>query len=52
MLSEDKRRAKTGLSDEELAFYDAISGLGEEVYDMPFLCLCDLVREIVQLKEI
>jgi len=46
MLSEDKRKVKTGLSDEELAFYDAISGLGEEAYDMPFLC--DLIRDIVQ----
>ena len=47
MVSEDKRKAETGLSDEELAFYDAISGLGEGTYDMPFLC--DLVREIVQV---
>jgi len=46
MHSEDKCKAETGLSDEELAFYDAISGLGEEAYDMPFLC--DLVRDVVQ----
>ena len=46
MLSEDRRKTETGLSDEEIAFYDAISGLGEEAYDMPFLC--NLVREIFQ----
>lgn len=42
----DKRKAETGLSDEELAFYDAIAGLGEQTYDMPFMC--ELVREVVQ----
>ena len=46
MQSEDKRKAETGLSDEELAFYDAIAGLGEEAFDRKFLC--DLVREVVQ----
>lgn len=46
MLSEDKRKAETGLTDEEIAFYDAIAKLGEDVYDMPFLC--DLVRNVVQ----
>lgn len=46
MESEDKRKKATGLSDEELAFYDAIAGVGAGVYDQPFLC--DLVREIVQ----
>lgn len=34
------------MSDEELAFYDAIVGVGARVYDQPFLC--DLVREVVQ----
>jgi len=47
MRAEDKRKVETGLNDEELAFYDAIARLGEEVYDVPFLC--DLVREIVQV---
>jgi type I restriction enzyme R subunit len=46
MFSEDKRKTETGLSDEELAFYDAISGLDGGAYDMPFLC--NLVREIFQ----
>ena len=34
------------LSPEERAFLDAIDGLREEAYDMPFLC--DLVHDIVQ----
>lgn len=46
MRSEDQRQKTTGLTDEELAFYDAISGLGEGAYDQPFLC--GLVREIVE----
>jgi type I restriction enzyme R subunit len=46
MRAEDRRKQETGLSDEELAFYDAIAGLGEGAYDMPFLC--DLVRDVVQ----
>ena len=46
MQSEDQRKKATGLSDEELAFYDAIAGIGAGVYDQPFLC--DLVREVVQ----
>jgi len=33
MRSEDQRQKTTGLTDEELAFYDAISGLGEGAYD-------------------
>jgi type I restriction enzyme R subunit len=45
MLAEDTRKAETGLNEEELAFYDAIAGLGQEAYDTPFLC--DLVRDIV-----
>lgn len=47
MLSDDRRKVETGLSDGELGFYDAICGLGDEAYDMPFLC--DPVREIVQV---
>ncbi len=46
MQSEDQRQKTTGLTDEELAFYDAISGLDESAYDQPFLC--GLVREIVE----
>lgn len=46
MKEEDQRKKETGLTDEELAFYDAVSSLGSDVYDMPFLC--DLVREVVQ----
>jgi len=45
-VSEGRRKKATGLSDEELAFYDAIVGVGARVYDQPFLC--DLVREVVQ----
>ncbi len=46
MRAEDRRKQETGLSDEELAFYDAIAGLGEGAYDMPFLC--GLVRDVAQ----
>lgn len=35
------------LSNEEIAFLDAIDGVREDVYDMDFLC--DLVREIVDV---
>jgi type I restriction enzyme, R subunit len=43
---EDRRKKETGLTDEELAFYDAIAELQAEAYDMPFLC--DLVRDVVE----
>lgn len=46
MLESDRRREELGLNDEELAFLDALEGLGDEAYDIPFLC--DLVREIVE----
>lgn len=46
MEAEDRRKQETGLSDEELAFYDAIASLQGEAYDMPFLC--DLVRDVVE----
>ena len=46
MRMQDRRKAETGLSDEELAFYDAVEGLGEDVYDRKFIC--DLVRDVVQ----
>jgi type I restriction enzyme R subunit len=46
MSAEDRRKQETGLGDEELAFYDAIEGLRQQAYDMPFLC--DLVREVVE----
>ena len=46
MASEDRRKAETGLSDEELAFYDAVAELKDTAYDEPFLC--DLVRDVVQ----
>ncbi len=46
MQNEDERKTATGLSDDELVFYDAIVGLGDEVYNCRFIC--DLVREVVQ----
>ena len=46
IVTADQRKAETGLTDEELAFYDAIAGLGEGVYDQPFMA--ELVREVVQ----
>lgn len=43
----DRRKSELGLSDEELAFYDAVAGFGkEQVFDVPFLA--ELTREIVQ----
>jgi type I restriction enzyme R subunit len=46
MIEEDKRKKQTGLTEEELAFYDLLATLGTDIYDMPFIC--NLVREIVQ----
>jgi hypothetical protein len=46
MTAEDRRKAETGLNDEELAFFDAVAELKDQVYDEPFLC--DLVRDVVQ----
>lgn len=43
---DDQRKKETGLTDEELAFYDAIAELQAGAYDMPFLC--DLVRDVVE----
>ena len=45
---EDELKAETGLSDEELAFYDAIAGLGEAAFDRKFLC--DLVRDAIKAR--
>jgi len=45
-LRDDERKKELGLSDEELAFYDAIQGLQDETYDMPFVR--DLVHEVVE----
>ena len=47
MMEEDRRKEELDLTDDELAFLDAIEGLSEgDIYDKPFLC--DLVHEIVQ----
>lgn len=45
MDAEDKRAKKLGLSEEELAFYDAVAENAAKVYDEPFLR--DLVHEVV-----
>ena len=45
LMGDEKRQEELGLGPDELAFYQAIEGLEDEAYDMPFLC--DLVREIV-----
>lgn len=45
-FSEDERKEEYNLSNEEIAFIDAINEVREDAYDMPFLC--DLVREVVQ----
>ena len=47
MMEDDRRKDELDLTEDELAFLDAIEGLSEgDLYDKPFLC--DLVREIVQ----
>ncbi len=45
-FSEDERQEKYNLSNEEIAFVDAINEVREDAYDMPFLC--DLVRDVVE----
>lgn len=45
-FSEDERKEKYNLSNEEIAFVDAINEVREDAYDMPFLC--DLVRDVVE----
>jgi type I restriction enzyme R subunit len=46
MEEADRRAAALGLSEEELAFYDAVAAHYEQVYDDGFLC--DLIHEVVQ----
>lgn len=46
MTEDDARKEELGLSDEELAFYDAIVWLGADLYEEPFLA--DLVKDITQ----
>lgn len=46
-MEEDDRMEEYDLSNEEIAFLDAIDGVREDAYDMDFLC--DLVREIVDV---
>jgi len=45
-FSDDERKDKYNLSNEEIAFVDAINEVREDAYDMPFLC--DLVRDVVR----
>ena len=45
-FSDDDRKDKYNLSNEEIAFIDAINEVQEDAYDMPFLC--DLVRDVVR----
>jgi type I restriction enzyme R subunit len=45
-FGEDERKEKYDLTNEEIAFIDAINEVRDGAYDMPFLC--DLVREIVE----
>jgi type I restriction enzyme R subunit len=45
-FSDDERKDEYNLSNEEIAFIDAINEVQEDAYDMPFLC--DLVRDVVQ----
>ena len=44
-FSEDERKEAYNLTNEEIAFIDAINEVKEDAYDMPFLC--DLVRDVV-----
>jgi type I restriction enzyme R subunit len=46
MDASDARARELGLAEEEVAFYDAVAGSGEAVYDEPFLR--DLVHDVVQ----
>jgi len=46
MLVDDGRKHALNLSDEELAFYDAIYGAKDTLFDEPFLT--DLVHDVVQ----
>ena len=39
-------RPEPRLDSEELAFYDAVTAVGESIYDDKFLC--DLIHEVVQ----
>ncbi len=45
-FSDDERKDEYNLSNEEIAFIDAIDEVQEDAYDMPFLC--DLVRDVVR----
>jgi type I restriction enzyme R subunit len=45
-FSDDERKDEYNLSNEEIAFIDAINEVEEDAYDMPFLC--DLVRDVVR----
>ena len=46
-FGEDERGGKYDLSNEEIAFLDAINEVRDDAYEMDFLC--DLVREIVDV---
>jgi len=46
MIEDDERKHTLNLSDEELAFYDAIAATKDTLYDEPFLA--DLVHDVVQ----
>ena len=46
MENTDKRAANLGLSDEEIAFYDAVAENYQRIYDEKFLS--DLIHEVVQ----
>jgi type I restriction enzyme R subunit len=46
MEASEARARELGLTDDELAFYDAVASNGRQVYEQPFLR--DLVHEVVQ----
>lgn len=46
MRQSEERAQQLGLTEEELAFYDAVAIEEEKVYDEPFLC--DLIHDVVQ----
>jgi type I restriction enzyme R subunit len=46
-FDEDERTQEYDLTNEEIAFLDAINEVRDDAYDMDFLC--DLVREVVDV---
>ncbi len=46
MQADRQRAEQLGMTDDELAFYDAVAASGESIYDQQFLC--NLIHDVVQ----